>query len=73
MPIISVVGAKIGILTPAFLKHYRRHSFIFFLIISALITPPDPITQIGLGIPLLILYELSILSVKIVEKRKENA
>ena len=40
---------------------------------AAILTPPDPITQIGLGIPLLILYELSIFSVKIVEKRKKDA
>ena len=40
---------------------------------AAILTPPDPITQIGLGIPLLILYELSILSVKIIEKRKKDA
>ena len=39
--------------------------------VAAILTPPDPITQIGLGIPLLILYELSILSVKIIEKKKK--
>ena len=39
---------------------------------AAILTPPDPITQIGLGIPLLILYELSILSVKIIEKKKKD-
>jgi sec-independent protein translocase protein TatC len=40
---------------------------------AAILTPPDPITQIGLAIPLLILYELSILSVKMTEKKKSNA
>ena len=41
--------------------------------LAAILTPPDPITQIGLGIPLLILYELSILSVKFIEKKKKDA
>jgi len=41
--------------------------------VAAILTPPDPITQIGLGIPLLILYELSILSVSLIEKKKDNA
>ena len=46
---------------------------VIIFILAAILTPPDPITQIGLGIPLLILYELSILLVKIVEKRKKDA
>ena len=46
---------------------------VIIFIMAAILTPPDPITQIGLGIPLLILYELSILSVKVVEKRKKDA
>ena len=45
---------------------------IIIFVAAAILTPPDPITQIGLAIPLLILYELSILSVKIIEKRKDN-
>ena len=44
--------------------------FLGAFAVAAILTPPDPITQIGLGIPLLILYELSILSVKIIEKKK---
>jgi sec-independent protein translocase protein TatC len=45
---------------------------IIIFVAAAVLTPPDPITQIGLAIPLLILYELSILSVKIIEKRKDK-
>mgnify|MGYP001403925802 FL=1 len=45
---------------------------VIFFAIAAILTPPDPITQIGLALPLLILYELSILTVKMIEK-KENA
>ena len=46
---------------------------VIIFIMAAILTPPDPITQIRLGIPLLILYELSILSVKIIEKKQSNA
>ena len=69
MPIISVVGARLGILTPEFLRHYRRHSFIFFLILSALITPPDPLSQILICIPFAILYELSIMASKLFSRQ----
>ena len=65
MPVISLIGARIGLLTPMFLKHYRRHCFIVFLIISALITPPDPLSQILICIPFVLLYELSIIVSKI--------
>ena len=68
MPIISVIGSRIGILTPPFLKHYRRHSFIFFLVISALITPPDPFSQILICIPFIVLYEISIIVSKFISK-----
>ena len=65
MPMIAFVGAKSGLLTPSFLSHYRRHSFIFFLIMSALITPPDPLSQIITCIPFVVLYEISIVIAKL--------
>ena len=46
---------------------------VIIFVAAAILTPPDPITQIGLGIPLLILYELSILSVMLIEKKKKDA
>ena len=69
MPIVALIGSKIGVLTPPFLIHYRRHCFIVFLIISALITPPDPLSQILICIPLAFLYELSIIISKIFTKQ----
>ena len=56
-----------------YLKKRRKYVIVIIFAVAALLTPPDPITQIGLGIPLLILYELSILSVKIIEKNKKDA
>ena len=61
LPVISIYFSKIGLFTPAFLRHYRKHSYLFFLILGAILTPPDPLSQIAIGIPLIILYEFSIL------------
>ena len=61
LPVISYFFTKIGIFTPSFLRHYRKYAFVFFLIIGAILTPPDPISQIMIVIPLILLYELSII------------
>jgi len=60
LPIIVFILSSMGILTPAFMRHYRRHAVISILILSAFITPPDPISLIFMSIPLAILYEISI-------------
>ena len=54
------------------LKKRRKYVVVIIFTAAAVLTPPDPITQIGLAIPLLILYELSIFSVKIIEKKVKN-
>ena len=61
LPVLVVIFTLIGILTPPFMRHYRRHSFITILILSALITPPDPISLLMMSLPLILLYELSII------------
>ena len=61
LPVISIYMSKIGLFTPEFLRHYRKHSYLFFLVLGAILTPPDPLSQIAIGIPLIILYEISIL------------
>jgi len=60
LPIISLFLTKIGILTPDFLKKYRSYAIVTIFIAAAILTPPDPTTQIMLGIPILILYEVTI-------------
>jgi sec-independent protein translocase protein TatC len=68
--------ARIGFVDSKYLKDRRKYFIVIIFAAAAILTPPDPITQIGLAIPLLILYELSIYSVKIIEKNikeKENA
>ena len=65
LPAISVFFTRMGILTPAFLKEYRKISIVIILIIGAIFTPPDPVSQILVVIPLLFLYEISILISKL--------
>jgi len=60
MPIAAYILTKAGILTPAKLRHNRRHIIVIIFIIAALLTPPDVISQIMLALPMLILYELSL-------------
>jgi len=73
LPVILSLLARVGFVDSAYLKKRRRYVIVIIFAVAAILTPPDPITQIGLGIPLLILYELSILSVKLIEKKNTNA
>ena len=69
LPVVLSLLARIGIVDSQFLKERRKYVVVIIFAAAAILTPPDPITQIGLGIPLLILYELSIISVGIIEKK----
>ena len=75
LPVVLSLLARINVIDSAFLKQRRKYVVVIIFAAAAILTPPDPVTQIGLAIPLLILYELSIFSVKIIEKKieKENA
>jgi len=73
LPILLSLLARVGFVDSEYLKKRRKYVIVIIFAIAALLTPPDPITQIGLAIPLLILYELSILTVKIIEKKKQDA
>ena len=72
LPVILSLLARVGFVDSVFLKERRKYVVVIIFVAAAILTPPDPITQIGLAIPLLILYELSIFSVKIIEKRKNK-
>lgn len=61
LPIVIYFLSKIGLLTPKFLRKYRRHSYVLLLIIAAIITPPDVLSQMIVSIPLILLYEVSII------------
>ena len=60
LPVVSLVLSAIGVLTPPFMRHYRRHSMVVILILSSFITPPDPVSMLIMSFPLILLYEMSI-------------
>ena len=60
LPLVVLFLTKAGLITPSFLRTYRRHSIVFILLLSAIITPPDLTSQVLVTLPLMLLYELSI-------------
>lgn len=72
LPVIAYIMGKIGLVSSGFLKKYRKHSIVGVLILAAIITPPDIISQVIVSIPILLLYEIGILVVKRVEKKRAN-
>ena len=80
LPIVLSLLARIGFIDAKFLRERRKYVVVIIFAAAAILTPPDPITQIGLAVPLLLLYELSIFSVNIIEannlkreREEENA
>ncbi len=72
LPIFSYFLSKVGILTPQFMKTYRRHAYVVMLLVSAIITPPDIFSQILVCVPLVFLYEIGILISRRVVKKREK-
>ena len=72
LPVVLSLLARIGAVDSQFLKQRRKYVVVIIFAAAAFLTPPDPITQIGLAIPLLLLYELSIISVKFIEKKNKE-
>ena len=73
LPLVIYFLSKLGVVTPDFLRTYRRHAIVVILILSALITPPDAITQLLIGVPLFGLYEISIrISARVYKKRQKE-
>ncbi len=73
LPMISYFLTKLGFLTPAFMRHYRRHAIVVILIIAAIVTPtPDIVTQSLLAAPMFVLYEISIIVSKFAQKKETD-
>lgn len=73
LPVLVYFLGRIGIITPEFLKRYRRHAIVVILIVAGIITPPDIFSQIMVSIPLLLLYEVSIMIASRTKKQQELA
>lgn len=70
LPVVIYFLSRFGIVTPKFLRKYRKHSIVIILIIAAIITPPDPLSQVLISLPLYFLFEISILISARVEKQR---
>ncbi|MEM8906417.1 MAG: twin-arginine translocase subunit TatC [Bacteroidota bacterium] len=72
LPIIVYFLSRVGLIGPEFMRTYRRHAVVVILLLAAVITPPDVVTQFLIGIPLFILYEVSILiSARVAKQRAD--
>ena len=73
LPIIIYFLTKLGLVTPDFLRNYRKYAIVLVLIIAAIVTPPDVVSQTIVAIPMLLIYEASIfLSVFVAKKEKQS-
>ena len=73
LPVVLTLLARAGIIDSEFLKAKRRYAVVVVFILAAVLTPPDVISQFALAVPTLLLYEASILSVRMVEKKRAEA
>lgn len=71
MPILALLLSTIGILKPEYMIKARKYAILLIFVIAAIITPPDVVSQIMIGIPMVLLYEISIIVSRVVVKRKE--
>lgn len=72
LPVLLLVMAKAGLVTAESLRKHRRHAIVVTFLVAALITPPDLISQIALGLPIVLLYELSILLIRWTRSDEES-
>jgi sec-independent protein translocase protein TatC len=70
LPVILTLMARVELLTAADLRRKRKYAVVIAFILAAVLTPPDPISQISLAVPAMLLYEISIIAVRYVERSK---
>ncbi len=69
LPVVLSLLARVGIVTSAMLRKFRRYAIVGAFVLGAIFMPPDPITQFGLAVPLILLYEISILCARVIEPK----
>ena len=73
LPVVTSLLARVGLVTSAGLKDKRKYAIVIAFVVAAVLTPPDPASQIGLALPTIILYEVSIILARLIEKQKARA
>ncbi|MEZ5811313.1 MAG: twin-arginine translocase subunit TatC [Rhizobiaceae bacterium] len=73
LPVVTTLLARVGLIGSEGLKDKRKYAIVAAFIVAAVLTPPDPISQLGLALPTILLYELSIWTARMVEKKREEA
>ncbi|MCC7332304.1 MAG: twin-arginine translocase subunit TatC [Flavobacteriales bacterium] len=72
LPLVVYFLSKVGLVTPEFMRKYRKHAVVVILVVAAILTPPDVMSQILMSLPLIILYEFSILVSQRIAKENNN-
>ena len=73
LPVAIVILTWMGVVKSAFLRKYRRHAIIILFLLAAFVTPPDVFTMFAIALPLLVLYEISIIFARLIEVKKKNS
>ena len=70
LPVITTLLARVGLLTSTWLREKRKYAIVLAFVVAAVLTPPDPMSQIGLALPTILLYEISIYAARLVERKR---
>ncbi len=70
LPVVTTLLARVGLLTSDWLREKRKFAIVMAFVVAAVLTPPDPMSQIGLALPAIILYEISIYMARLVERKR---
>lgn len=72
LPVVTTLLARVGLLSSAALKDKRKYAIVGAFVVAAVLTPPDPVSQIGLAVPTILLYEVAIWAARMVERKREE-
>ena len=72
LPVITTLLARVGLLTSQWLSEKRKFAIVLAFVVAAILTPPDPMSQIGLALPTILLYEISIYAARLVERQRSQ-